>query len=143
MLVIFDTNVLIAFAITNRPPIQHLKDAWLTGEIDVAISNVLIEEYTRVTAYKHLSKYFVGTERQARINDLIDLGIPVNITEPYPNAPDPDDNYLFAMLEHPQVIALVSGDKALLNITSFNSKPILSPAAFVEQYLAHYSSKTE
>ena len=135
MLVILDTNILITFSISNRPPISHIRDAWLTGELDIAVTDTLIAEYTRVTGYKHLARFFVGTERQERVSELYDFGIPVEITQPYPQAPDPDDSYLFAMLGHPLVAALVTGDKALLRVGAFGGKPILSPAAFVEQYL--------
>ena len=135
MLVVLDTNILIAFSITNRPPITHLRDAWLTGELDIAVTETLIEEYTRVTLYKHLAKYFRGTERQERVSELYDFGVLIEIAEPYPKAPDPDDRYLFAMLEHPLVVALVTGDKALLGLGSFGGKPILSPAAFVQRVL--------
>ena len=135
MLVVLDTNILIAFSITNRPPITHLRDAWLTGELDIAVTETLLEEYTRVTSYKHLAKYFAGVERQERITELYEFGILIEIAEPYPQAPDPDDSYLFAMLGHPLVAALVTGDKALLGLESFEGKPILSPAAFVQRVL--------
>ncbi len=135
MLVVLDTNILIAFSITNRPPITHIRDAWLTGKLDIAVTETLIEEYTRVTGYKHLARYFEGAERQERISELYDFGVLIEIAEPYPDAPDLDDRYLFAMLEHPLVVALVTGDKALLGLESFGGKPILGPAAFVQRVL--------
>ncbi len=107
----------------------------MAGEIDVAITDILMAEYTRVMGYKHLAKYFQGTERQDRIDDLYNLGILIDIVEPYPSAPDPDDRYLFAMLEHPLVTALVTGDKALLQLENHIAKPILSPVNFVKLYL--------
>ncbi len=135
MLVILDTNILITFSITNHPPIKLIREAWLTGTIEIAITEELIAEYSRVTGYKHLTRYFKDNERQERIDELYDFAITIEINEPYPEAPDPEDNYLFAMLEHPQVECLVTGDKALLKLQSYSNKLILSPAAFVIENL--------
>lgn len=136
MLVILDTNILITFSITNHAPIKLIREAWLTGKLEIAMTDELIAEYTRVTSYKHLAKYFQGDERQDRIDDFCEFGIPISISEPYPEAPDPGDKYLFAMLEHPQVACLVTGDKALLKLESYQGKPILSPAEFVQLYFS-------
>jgi len=136
MRVVLDNNILITFSISDNPPIKLIREAWLASKFELVICQELIAEYERVSAYKHLERYFIGNEREKRISDLYDFGSLIEISKPYPESPDPGDDYLFAMLAHPAVDLLVTGDKALLKEKSFDGKPIISAKDFVLDYLA-------
>ena len=50
---------------------------------------------------------------------------------PHPDFSDPKDRYLLAMLRDSDAELLVTGDKTLLALESFDNKPILPPAGFL------------
>ena len=134
-MVTLDSNVYISFVISPKPPLSTIRDAWLDGSFIAALSQDLYDELERVTSYPHLAKFFRNGEREAFLTRLRTLCLRVHPEKPYPEFSDPDDAYLLAMLRAPATELLVTGDKALLALTSFADKPIMSPAAFVTEYL--------
>ena len=61
------------------------------------------------------------------------LSEPVACLEPYPEAPDPGDSFLLAMVRDGGADVLVTGDGALLALGSFGGAEILSARAFAER----------
>ena len=59
------------------------------------------------------------------------LGKPMMPRLPHPDFRDPKDRYLLAMLRDSDADALVTGDKALLALSSYNGKPVLTPGEFM------------
>ena len=102
----------------------------------MAVSRELIAEYERVSNYAHLKRFFKGDERERRIADLNDLGTLLIIEPPYPESPDPNDDFLLAMLELPKTERLVTGDKKLLALKRFEGKEIISPVEFAAKLAA-------
>lgn len=135
MRVIFDTNVLVSFAMARGAIMDTLYAAWLAGAFELQVSDVLLKEFSEVIERPHLRRFFVA-ESLGLITDLIEGGQCLVITPPYPVAPDRKDSFLLAMLSHEEAEVLVTGDKGLLSLGHFEGKPIVNPAAFVREYLA-------
>jgi putative PIN family toxin of toxin-antitoxin system len=134
MRVILDTNVLISLSLGGGPTIKRIGAAWLSGELTLLLAEDLLEELIRVAHRPHLIGRFESPEAiRAFADDLRAAGEFVAIQEPYPEAPDEADRFLLALAHAGGAEALVTGDKALLELGRFEDTIILSPRAFSER----------
>lgn len=134
MKVIFDTNVLISLSLGGGPTIQRIGVAWLTGELSLLVCEELLTEFEEVTNRPHLARRYKSADAvKGFIQDLREAGETVAVAEPYPDAPDEDDRFLFALARAGRADVLVTGDKVLLELGRFEDTLILSPRAFVDQ----------
>ena len=134
MRVIFDTNVLISLSLGGGPTIKYLGEAWRSGELELLVTDVLLDEFAEVAARPHLvTRYGTPEAVSEFVRDLRSGGEWVAIAEPYPDAPDEGDRFLFALAREGHADALVTGDRALLELGRFEDTLILSPRAFAER----------
>lgn len=134
MKIILDTNVLISLSLGGGPTLQRIGAAWLAGEVQVIISEELLDEYAGVANRPHLLARFETADRvQEFVRDLRVAGELVSIHEPYPDAPDENDRFLFALARAGSAEVLVTGDRALLELRQFEETAILSPRDFIEK----------
>ena len=110
---------------------QRLSQAWREDTFELLVCTDLLEEFTDVSQRPHLAPLFAG-EGLEFATDLLEAGLLVPLTFPYPDAPDPDDAYLFALLRDGEGSVLVTGDKALLALGTFEGKPIVNAAGFLD-----------
>lgn len=130
MRIVVDTNVLISLAI-GSPSLRPIRDAWRNGRITLLVSEALLDEFASVTTRPHLSRFFADTSPEVWIDEFRLVGDPVAISEPYPEFVDPGDRFLLATMAAGDARALVTGDKALQELASFDGRAILTPGAFV------------
>ena len=112
---------------------QRLSRVWREGTFELLVCTDLLEEFADVSQRPHLAPLFAG-EGLEFAADLLGAGLIVSLTSPYPDAPDPDDAYLFALLRDGEGTLLVTGDKVLLALETFEGKPIVNAAGFLELF---------
>ena len=133
MRVVLDTNVLVSGIFFSGPPSEILK-AWRDGGVQFALTPEIIDEYFRVA--QKLSEGFAGIE----INPILTLIIAnSDIFQPPPFLHQvcedaADDKFLTCALASTSS-TIVSGDKHLLKLSGYQGITVLTPRAFVNQYL--------
>lgn len=136
MRVVLDTNVLISLALAQRGSLLYLREAWQAGHFSVLVSAELLEEVREVIERPKIAARLTKECRDGLLLRLERLTEPVVCREPYPEAPDPADDFLLAMLRDSDADLLVTGDGALLGLGRFEGKKILTAVAFTMQLRA-------
>jgi len=129
--VVVDTNVLVSGLLFDGPPRRVLELA-ITGRVQLAISPPLVEELRGVL---NRVKFGLTAEQVTTIvAQVVQTAVPVRprrsidvCTE------DPDDNRVLECAAEARAGAIVSGDKHLLSLASFEGIRILNPQAFLEE----------
>ena len=111
----------------------NLREAWQARRFSVLISEPLLDEVSAILTYPRIQKFLSEERREELLHRLERLGEPITCVEPYPEAPDPADDFLFAMLRDGDADLLVTGDGLLLKAEHFRGKPITKVAAFLGQ----------
>lgn len=136
---VLDTNVLVSYLLTHRPPIATLIDVHLAREEVVLVTAPeLLEELDRVLRYPRLQRYYSAEERTGFVALLMALSDLVELPEAIPRiCRDPDDDLGMSFIP---VIAcavaggadvIVSGDHDLLSLGRVADIPVLSAAEFL------------
>ncbi len=127
MRVVFDTNVLIAAFLT-----EGLCPVLLTRarrrEIDLFVCSTILEELERILSHKIKAP-------QALVREALEIILEVSETIHPTRAiqrvcRDKDDDQILACALSAEADYLVSGDKDLLEISSFERLKIISPREF-------------
>lgn len=133
MKIVLDTNVLISGIFFSGPPSEILK-AWQDGHVQLVLSPEIIEKYTRVSTL--LADEYPGIEIGAI------LTLVVAHSETIQTAPladqaceDPADDKFLACALSSKSKLVISGDKHLLKVSGYRGIAVLTPRAFVQQYL--------
>jgi putative PIN family toxin of toxin-antitoxin system len=131
--VVLDTNTLVSGFGWSGPP-SVIVDAVLAGELLLVSSVALLDELDRVLRYPKLAAVFLDPagiiERLRAIAEVVEPGTTLSVV-----ADEPDNRVLEAAAEA-RVDAIVTGDAGLLDLSSYDDIPVMSPAAFVKRYLA-------
>ena len=126
--VIFDTNVWISFLIGKR--LQSLKELISSEQVVIVLSEQLLLELRMVTQRPKLKKYF----REQKVEELIQFLTTVGqLYEPTANiqiSRDPKDNFLLDLAVASGAAYLVTGDRDLLVLNTFQKTQIVTPADF-------------
>jgi putative PIN family toxin of toxin-antitoxin system len=130
---VLDTNVLISGIFFSGPPAEILK-AWREGIIQFSLSSEIIDEYIRVS--KILEDRFPSVE----VNHILTLIVThSDITQAPPLShqvcEDPDDDKFLSCALASGSKTIISGDKHLLKTSGYRGIVIITPRAFVQQYL--------
>lgn len=133
MRVVLDTNVLISGIFFLGPPFEILK-AWRDGDLQFVLSPQILDEYCRVA--KLLRGRFPNIEIDpvltliATNSDMIEApDLPSRVCD------DADDDKFLACALASNSKFIISGDKHLLRQSGYRGISVLSPSAFVQQYL--------
>lgn len=131
---VLDTNLLVSYLLTHRPPIATLIDRHLAREDFVLVTAPeLLEELDRVLRYPRLQRYYSETERTRFVALLMALAEVVDLPETIPRiCRDPDDDQVIACAVVGQADVIVSGDRDLLALEQVGRIPVLSAAQFLE-----------
>ena len=136
MRAVVDTNVLVSYLITHRPPISELIDVHLArGDFVLLTSSELLEELDRVLQYPRLQRYY-GTETRIRFVALIvALSEIVDLPDEVPRiCRDPDGDWVIACAVAGEADLIVSGDRDLLDLEQVGDIPILSARQFLARF---------
>jgi putative PIN family toxin of toxin-antitoxin system len=131
---VFDTNLLVSYLLTHRPPIATLIDRHPAQEDLVLVTAPgLLEELDHVLRYPRLQRYYSEAERTRFVALLMALAEVVDLPETIPRiCRDPDDDQVIACAVVGQADVIVSGDRDLLALEQVGRIPVLSAAQFLE-----------
>jgi uncharacterized protein len=135
MRVVFDTNVLVSYLLTHRPPIATLIDRHLAEERFVLLTAPeLLQELDLVLRYPKLARH-CGEEERARFVALVRaLAEVVELPEAIPRiCRDKADDAIIACAVVGRAGAIVSGDADLLALERVGGIEMLSAARFLER----------
>ena len=128
MLILLDTNVLVAALITTGTPPDLLYQAWRRGEFRLVTSAAQREELGRVLRYEKLRPYVKADEAQALVETLDTKALFVEDVPALTLSPDPDDNPILAAAIKAHADLIVSGDRAgMLVLGTVGGIPIVTP----------------
>ena len=132
MKIVLDTNVFISGIFFSGPPSQILK-AWRDQKIKIVLSREILNEYQR--AAEELSKKFSSIDIDPIIElltiygEIVDTeGISGSICE------DPNDNMFIECAIASNSKVIISGDKHLLKLSSYQEISVVKPRDFVEEF---------
>jgi putative PIN family toxin of toxin-antitoxin system len=136
--IVVDTNTVISGLLWSGPP-QQLINAARAKRITLFSSVALIAEFAEVIVREQFAKRIraaklSATELVADYGRLAKLVIPADINPVV--AGDPDDDQVLACALGARAELIISGDKGLRNLKTYQSIPIVGAAAALER-IAH------
>jgi len=133
--VVLDTNVIISGVITDHGAPFNILRRWRNGEFVIVVSEPILQEIDKVFHYPKIMKKRRLTEQDIR--DAMDrlrkysINTPSNINlEAIPEDPA-DDKFIIAAIEA-EADYIISGDRHLKKIGSYEGIRIFSPDEFLE-----------
>ena len=131
---VLDTNLLVSYLLTHRPPVASLIDHHLAQDHFVLVTPPeLLEELDRVVGYPKLQRYYTEEERTRFVASLMALSEVVDLPETIPRiCRDPHDDRVIACAVGGKADVIVSGDRDLLSLEQVGGILILTAAQFLE-----------
>ena len=129
MRAVIDTNVLMAGLLWREPPhalLQHVR----AGTVSLVSSPALLAELADVIGRAKFDSIFTrtNTSRERSLTEVRRLSEVIDPPPlPQPVCRDPDDDEVLALAIAAKVELIVSGDRDLLSLGSFQGLPILVP----------------
>ena len=131
---VLDTNLLVSYLLTHRPPIATFIDGFLAKDVFVMVTAPkLLAGLDRVLRYPKLQRYYTDEERTRFVALVLALSEVVDLPETIPPiCRDPDDDRLIACAVVGEADIIVSGDDDLLTLKRVGHIPILTAVQFLE-----------
>ena len=131
--VVVDTNVFVSSFFGGNP--RKIVDLWKSGQLTLCLSRPIINEYIEV-----LQRFGLKNERE--LSELLSLfahGFHVLFSAKTPELhlveEDPDDDKFIECAVALKADFIISGDKALIAIQDYMGISIVSPKAFLDNYI--------
>lgn len=132
---VLDANVFVSAVLSPRGNPAKILTAWRTGQFHPVISRAILEEINRVLRYPKIVARHRWPEEHIRIfvEDLAHLAIltrgerKLNVI-----AEEPADNRYLECAVEGAATYIVSGDRHLLRLGTYQRIRILTPTAFLE-----------
>jgi putative PIN family toxin of toxin-antitoxin system len=135
MRVVLDANVIVSALINPQGAPAQVFDAWRAEWFQLLLSQPILEEIGRVLRYPKVAVYHRWTEERLRtwLEDLAHLGLmmPGTLTVAVIQDDPSDNRYLECAVEG-EATYLVSGDRVLLSLGTYQGIQIVSPRGFLE-----------
>ena len=130
MKLVTDTNIVVSGLLWLGNP-GRLLEAAATGKVTLYTSPVLVAELSTTLAYQKLAQRIQrsGLTHRELLQRYLNVAIlvqPLAVPRVVPN--DPDDDQVLACAVAAQADVIVSGDRHLLDLKTYQSIPVLSPA---------------
>lgn len=132
---VLDTNVVVSALLWGGQP-ERLLRAATEGEVELCTSPALLAELREVLGRDHLARHLVRVQRSVEqaLESYAVLTYRVSPLETPRVVPgDADDDHVIAAALAAQATAVVSGDKHLLSMGSFEGLAILTVAQAAER----------
>jgi uncharacterized protein len=132
---VVDVNVLVSVLIGKR--LSGFLSALHNAELVLLVSEPLLAEFIEVTARDKFRKHFPIALANELEMILTGLGEMVGVEAGSPRAlsRDPKDDYLLLMSRKGKANVLVTGDKDLLVLETFEGTRIMNARKFTDEYL--------
>ena len=131
--VVVDTNVFISSFFGGNP--RKIIDLWKVGTIHLCLCRENIDEYIEVLQR-------MGLKDEKELEELLDLfarGFHIVFTAQPPTLQvidkDPDDNKFIECAVALKAAAVISGDKAVLDVKNYMGIELLTPKAFLDLFI--------
>jgi len=135
--VVIDTNVLVSSVISKKGAPAFLIQAWSEGLFNLVISEAIITEIERVLSEHSLKQVFnISNDQITRLVELLrrnSILVPGSAAVAGAVPADPTDEMFIAAALDGNADVIVSGDKDLLEIESFQGVAILTPRQFLDR----------
>jgi len=134
MIIVLDTNVVVSALLSPSGPPGEIIHYWEAEEFSVVISVQLLKELEHTLKYPKVMKYLQLSP------DGISLFLEhfktfAGLVEPEPSLAviknDPDDNRVLECAVSGKAAYIVTGDKHLIELETYQGIEILSPASFL------------
>jgi len=131
---VLDTNVIVSALISPRGAPAEIFSAWQRGRFTYVTSPPLLDELARALSYPRVRKFLTWTDEErgeflealAYAARLVIPTIELNVL-----SDDPDDNRVLEAAVAVGASHVVTGDRHLLDLESYEQVEIVSPARFL------------
>ena len=134
--VVVDTNVLVAGLLTTEQesPTARIVDGMLNGRVLFLLSPRLLAEYRAVLLRPKLTAlHGLGESEVERLLTELTANALWCVPKDTGTAPDPNDDHLWALLDHEPSALLVTGDRLLLEKPHSNGR-VVRPVEYVQGF---------
>ena len=132
---VIDSNVWIAALISPTGAARQLVDAVLDNDIDILMSEATFTELVSRLDRPKFDRYREPEAWNLFLSELVELalwledaGTATGISR------DPDDDKFLALTAIGQADAIISGDRDLLELVTYEGIPIFTPAQFLQRF---------
>jgi putative PIN family toxin of toxin-antitoxin system len=136
--VVLDTNVLVSAILTPAGPPARILQLALEGRLRITLSAGIIKEINLVFQYSKLKKVMKKQRLSYRIVEEVILKI-LKVASITPGtmliqevSRDPADNLILSCAAEGQADFIISGDKDLTELVSYEGISIVDPASFLQ-----------
>lgn len=128
--VVVDTNALVSrLLVPESTPPRAVRKA--VDEAELLVSEATVDELAEVLARAKFDRYVTVEERQTFIRLIGRIAVLVPVIHSVDECRDPRDNKFLELALSGEADAIITGDRALLDLHPFRGIPILTPAAYI------------
>lgn len=131
--VIIDTNLWISFLISKN--YKQLDEIIFSGQCTLIFSGELLDEFLSVIKRPKFRKFFSQEDTENLIETIQDYAEFVEVVSKITLCRDIKDNFLLSLSKDSKSDFLITGDKDLLELETFESTKILTMSQFFEKQL--------
>ncbi len=130
--VIIDTNLWISFLISNN--FNKLDKILGSKQCTIIFSQELLDEFIEVSNRPKLMKYFGQSYLEAIIETIEEFAEFIDVTSQIKFLNDSKDDFLLSLAMDGKADYLITGDKELLNVGTYNVTIIISMTEFLKKF---------
>lgn len=137
MKVVLDTNVVVSALLFEQGRLAWIRGLWFDGRIVPLVTRFTIQELVRVLAYPKfaLDEDDIEAALAAYVPFAETVPAPLRVASGLPKCHDPHDQPFLGLAAAGRAQALVTGDRALLDLAGRTPFAIESPEAFRARFL--------
>tara|TARA_R110002012_G_scaffold142411_8_gene300469 strand:+ start:5292 stop:5699 length:408 start_codon:yes stop_codon:yes gene_type:complete len=133
--VIVDCNVLVSAALSHRS-VPGIVTRFATENCQVLYSSATFSELHSTLSRPKFDKYIQEHDKLVFLLKLAEKASFIEPKESIKACRDPNDDMYLELAVAGEAGCIITGDRALLDLHPFRGIPIISPAAFVEQFMS-------